>query len=66
MAQAERISTANRELMCRGQPLKSTNLVRAAQGEFVAAVSGKLPHAIYSILGLSLPFHFQCHFNKPP
>jgi hypothetical protein len=30
MAQAERITTAIRELMSRGQPAKSTNLVRAA------------------------------------
>jgi hypothetical protein len=41
MAQAERISTAIRKLMCRGQPLKSTNLVRAAQAEFIAALAAK-------------------------
>jgi len=34
MAQAEHISTAIRELVSRGQPLKSTNRVRAAHTEF--------------------------------
>jgi hypothetical protein len=48
MAQAERITTAIRELMSRGQPLKSTNLVRAAHTEFVAAVAGNAPHPIRS------------------
>ena len=36
MAQAERITTAIRELMSHGRPLKSTSLVRAAHTEFVA------------------------------
>ena len=44
MAQAEHITTAIRELMCRGQPLKSTNRVRAAHTEFVAALAGNAPH----------------------
>jgi hypothetical protein len=37
MAQAEHITTAIRELMSRGQPLKSTNRVRAAHTEFALA-----------------------------
>jgi hypothetical protein len=61
MVQAESITTAIRELMSRGQPLKSTNPVCAAHRELVAAVTGKLPHAIHSILALtsfspSMPF----------
>src|SRR6516162_9339516 len=44
MAQAEHITTAIRELMSRGQPLKSTNRVRAAHTEFVAALAGNAPH----------------------
>ena len=43
MAQAEHITTAIRELMSRGQPLKSTNRVRAAHTEFVAALAGNAP-----------------------
>ena len=48
MAQAEHITTAIRELMCRGQPLKTTNRVRAAHTEFVAALAGNAPHPIRS------------------
>ena len=48
MAQAEHITTAIRELMSRGQPLKSTNRVRAAHTEFVAALAGNAPHPIRS------------------
>ena len=48
MAQAESISTAIRELMSREQPLKSTNRVRAAHTEFVAALAGNVPHPIRS------------------
>ena len=48
MAQAESIITAVRELMSRGQPLKSTNRVRAAHTEFVAALAGNVPHPIRS------------------
>jgi hypothetical protein len=48
MAQAEHITTAIRELMSRGQPLKSTNRVRAAHAEFVAALAGNAPHPIRS------------------
>ena len=48
MAQAEHITTAIRELMSREQPLKSTNLVRAAHTEFVAALAGNAPHPIRS------------------
>ena len=48
MAQAEHISTAIRELMSCGQPLKSTNPVRAAHTEFVAALAGNTPHTIRS------------------
>ena len=46
MAQAECIITAIRELMSRGQPPKSTNLVRLAHTEFVAALAGNVPHLI--------------------
>jgi hypothetical protein len=46
MAQAERITTAIREPISRGQPLKSTNLVRAAHTEFVAALAENVPHPI--------------------
>ena len=48
MAQAELITTAVRELMSRGQPLKSTNPVRAAHTEFVAALAGNTPRPIRS------------------
>src|SRR5215472_1328947 len=48
MAQAESITTAIRELMSRGQPPKSTNRVRAAHTEFVAALAGNAPHPIRS------------------
>jgi hypothetical protein len=48
MAQTESISTAIRELMSRGQPLKSTNRARAAHTEFVAALAGNAPHPIRS------------------
>ena len=48
MAQAESITTAIRELMSRGQPPKSTNPVRAAHTEFVAALAGNAPHPIHS------------------
>ena len=48
MAQAEHITTAIRELMSRGQPLKSTNRARAAHTEFVAALAGNAPHPIRS------------------
>jgi hypothetical protein len=48
MVQAEHITTAIRELMSRGQPLKSTNGVRAAHTEFVAALAGNAPHPIRS------------------
>jgi hypothetical protein len=48
MAQAEHITTAIRELMSRGRPANSTNLVRAAHTEFVAALAGNAPHPIRS------------------
>src|SRR6516225_11647132 len=48
MAQAEHITTAIRELMSRGLPVNSTNLVRAAHTEFVAALAGNAPHPIRS------------------
>ena len=48
MAQAERITTAIRELMSRGQPPKSTNPVRAAHTKFVAVLAGNVPHPIHS------------------
>jgi hypothetical protein len=48
MAQAERITTAIRELMSRGRPPTSTNPVRAAHTEFLAALAGNAPHPIRS------------------
>ena len=48
MAQADSITTAIREPMSRGQPPKSTNPVRAAHAEFVAALAGNSPHPIHS------------------
>jgi hypothetical protein len=50
MAQAAGITTAIRELMSRGRPPKSTNPVRAAHAEFVAALAGNAPHPIHSAL----------------
>ena len=46
MAQAECITTAIRELMSHGRPPKSTNLVRLAHTEFVAALAGNAPDPI--------------------
>jgi hypothetical protein len=48
MAQAESITTAIRELMSRGRPPKSTNPVRAAHTELVAALAGNTPRPIRS------------------
>ena len=48
MAQAECITTAIRELMSRGRPSNSTNPVRLAHTEFVAALAGNAPHLIYA------------------
>ena len=48
MAQAERITTAIRELMSRGRPPKSTSPVRQAHTELVAALAGNVPHPIYA------------------
>ena len=49
MAQADSISRAIRELMSRRQPPKSTNPVRAAHAEFVAALAGNAPQPIRSV-----------------
>ena len=46
MAQAERVTTAIRELMSRGQPPKSTS-PRAAHTEFIAALAGNAPHSFH-------------------
>jgi hypothetical protein len=51
MAQADSITTAIRKLMSRGRPPKSTNPVRAAHSEFVAALAGNVPHPIHSDAG---------------
>ena len=48
MAQAECITTAIRELMSRGRPPKSTNPVRLAHIELVAALAGNVPDPIYA------------------
>jgi hypothetical protein len=48
MAQAECIITATRELMSRGRPPKSTNPVRLAHIELVAALAGSAPNPIYA------------------
>jgi hypothetical protein len=47
MAQAERITTAIRELMSRGRRQKSTGPVRAAHTELIAALAGNPPNPIY-------------------
>jgi hypothetical protein len=47
MGQAERITTAIRELMSRGHPPKSTNPLRAAHAEFIGALAGDAPHPIH-------------------
>jgi hypothetical protein len=47
MAQAERITTAIRELMSRGRPGQSTSPVQLAHTEFVAALAGNVPRPIY-------------------
>jgi hypothetical protein len=47
MAQAERITTAIRELMSRGRRQKSTGPVRAAHTELIAALVGNPPNPIY-------------------
>jgi hypothetical protein len=47
MAQAERVTTAIRELMSRGGPPKSTS-PRAAHIEFIAVLTGNVPHPIHS------------------
>ena len=43
MAQAEHITTAIRELMSRGQPLKSANRERTAHTDLVAALAANTP-----------------------
>jgi hypothetical protein len=48
MAQAERITTAIRELMSRGQPPKSRSSVRAAHTELIAALASNPPHPIHA------------------
>ena len=48
MAQAESITTAIRQLMSRGRPPKSTNPVRLAHTELIAALAGNVPHPIYA------------------
>jgi hypothetical protein len=48
MAQADRISTAIRELVSRGWPQKSTNPVWLAHTEFVVAIAGNVPHPIHA------------------
>jgi hypothetical protein len=48
MAQAESITTAIRELLSRGRLLKSTNRVRAAHTELIAALAENAPRSIPS------------------
>jgi hypothetical protein len=48
MAQADRSSTAIRELVSRGRLAQSTSSVRLAHAEFVAALAGNVPHPIYA------------------
>jgi hypothetical protein len=48
MTQAAGISTAICQLMSRGRPPKSTNPVRLAHIELVAALAGNVPHPIYA------------------
>jgi hypothetical protein len=64
MAQAEHITTAIRELMSRGQPLKSTNRVRAAHTEFIAALAGNAPWPIRSDAGCEALESCADHLQK--
>ena len=48
MAQAERITTAIRELMSRGRPPKSPSSVHAAHTELVATLAGNPSNPIYA------------------
>jgi hypothetical protein len=48
MAQADGITTAIRQLLSRRRLPKSTNSVRLAHTEFVAALAGNVPHPIYA------------------
>ena len=48
MAQADRITTAIRELMSRGRPPKSTSPVRAAHTELVVALATNAPRPLHS------------------
>jgi hypothetical protein len=49
MAQAERITTAIRELMSRGEPPRSTS-PRSAHTEFIAALAGNAPHVYVTLI----------------
>ena len=48
MAQTDSISTAIRQLLCRGRAPKFTSPVRQAHSELVAALAGDVPHPIYA------------------
>ena len=48
MAQADGITTAIRQLLSRRRLPNSTNSVRLAHTEFVAALAGNVPHPIYA------------------
>src|SRR5689334_11548636 len=48
MAQAAGITTAIRQLMSRGRPLKSTTPVRQAHTELIADLAGNVPHPTYA------------------
>ena len=48
MAQAERIGTAIRELLSRGERAKFTSPARLAHVEFITALAGNVPRPIYA------------------
>jgi hypothetical protein len=64
MAQAECITTTNREPMSRGRPSKSTSRVRLAHTEFVAALAGNVPHPIYADVDSEDLFGRADHLEK--
>jgi hypothetical protein len=64
LAQAERITTAIRELMSRGRPAKSTSRVRLAHTEFIATLAGNVPHPIYADVDSEDLFARADHLEK--
>src|SRR5258708_38315432 len=64
MAEAECISTTIRDLMSRGRTPKSTNPVRLAHIELVAALAGNVPHPIFADVDSEDLDHRADHLDK--